>query len=154
MGEFLKLKEVTRDTLNEFCSNKMYDVLISRTQNKQNKDLYNCQLHVKIHNEIKLPVRISESDFNVICLDRGFNKESQLNFAFKAPCRIVKGYRKDGTIYYMADCLITDFWRRSIFFDENQERIMKKQNELGLPVIERPETTVEDLSEAIWPSQD
>ena len=39
MGEFLKLKDVTRDTLNEFCSNKMYDVLITRTQNKQNKDL-------------------------------------------------------------------------------------------------------------------
>ena len=54
----------------------------------------------------------------------------------------------------MADCLITDFWRRSIFFDENQERIMVKEKELGLPVIERPETSVEDLSEAIWPSED
>ena len=111
-------------------------------------------MHVRVHKEITLPVRISESDFNVICLDRDFNKETQLNFAFKAPCRITKGYRKDGTVYYMADCLITDFWRRSIFFDENQERIMIKGNELGLPVIERPETTVEDLSEAIWPSKD
>ena len=154
MGEFIKLKDVTRDTLNEFCCNKMYDILITRTQNKQNKDLYNCQLHVKVHNEIKLPVRISESDFNVICLDRGFKKESQLNFAFKAPCRITKGYRKDGSVYYMADCLITDFWRKSIFFDENQVRIMTKENELNLPVIERPETTVEDLSEAIWPSNE
>lgn len=27
MGAFLKLKEVTRDTLNEFCSNKMYDMM-------------------------------------------------------------------------------------------------------------------------------
>ena len=69
MGEFIKLKEVTRDTLNEFCSNKMYDILISRTQNKQNKDLYNCQMHLRVHKEITLPVRISESDFNVICLD-------------------------------------------------------------------------------------
>ena len=107
-----------------------------------------------ITRKIRGKARITESDFNVICLDRGFKKDTQLNFAFKAPCRIVKGYRKDGTIYYMADCLITDFWRRSIFFDENQERIMVKEKELGLPVIERPETSVEDLSDAIWPSED
>ena len=34
---------------------------------------------------------------------------------------------------------------RSIFIDENQERIMIKGNEIGLPVIERTKTIVEDL---------